>query len=484
MMELNGKSMDIKADNIEKMKQLFPEAFEEGKIDFDKLRQLLGDYVDDNTERYNFTWNGKGQALRLSQTPSMGTLRPCKEESKDWDTTQNLYIEGDNLEVLKLLQKSYHNKIKMIYIDPPYNTGHDFVYKDNYINSIENYRRFTGQEDDAGNSICTSTESNGRYHTDWLNMIYPRLRLARNLLKYNGIIFISIDYHELAHLKDLCESVFGLSNYIGTLVLQTATDNNPGQIKIEHEYMLCYAKDKKSLDIWQAPSKKANEINVKYLELRKIYGEDIDSIQVQLRKWIKQHKEELKGVTHYDNVDEKGVFHDGDIANTVFGGYRYNVVHPVTGKVCKIPDKGFRFPETTMEQMIKNGNIMFGLDETTLIKPKIRIEDCKDVLRSIIYEDGRTSTKKFEQLMARDIFQNPKSDTVLTRIINFIVADNDIVLDFFSGSGTTAESVINSSMQMEKNIQFLLVQLPENLDKNLLQSTLKVKKTLQKGSAT
>ncbi|MBR3623245.1 MAG: site-specific DNA-methyltransferase, partial [Selenomonadaceae bacterium] len=191
MKNISGESLNITEENIKAMQKLFPEAFEEGKIDFDVLRQLLGDFVDDEEERYSFKWNGKGKALRLSQTPSLGTLRPCKEESKNWDTTENLYIEGDNLEVLKLLQKSYHGKVKMIYIDPPYNTGGDFVYKDDFKDNIENYKRVTGQLDGQGHKIDTNTESNGRFHTDWLNMMYPRLRLARNLLSDDGVIFIS-----------------------------------------------------------------------------------------------------------------------------------------------------------------------------------------------------------------------------------------------------------------------------------------------------
>ncbi len=205
MKNLTGESMNITEENLKAMQQLFPEAFEEGKIDFDVLRQLLGDFVDDEQERYSFKWNGKGKALRLSQTPSMGTLRPCKEESKDWDNTENLYIEGDNLEVLKLLQKSYYGKVKMIYIDPPYNTGGDFVYKDNFHDNIQNYKEVTGQVDGEGNKIDTNTESNGRFHTDWLNMMYPRLRLARNLLTDDGVIFISIDDNEQENLKRLCD---------------------------------------------------------------------------------------------------------------------------------------------------------------------------------------------------------------------------------------------------------------------------------------
>ena len=217
MRKLTGESMNITEENLKAMQQLFPEAFEEGKIDFDVLRQLLGDFVDDEQERYSFKWNGKGKALRLSQTPSMGTLRPCKEESKDWDNTENLYIEGDNLEVLKLLQKSYYGKVKMIYIDPPYNTGSDFVYKDNFHDNIQNYKEVTGQVDGEGNKIDTNTESNGRFHTDWLNMIYPRLRIARNLLSNDGVMFISIDYNENYNLREICDSIFGDNGFVGEI---------------------------------------------------------------------------------------------------------------------------------------------------------------------------------------------------------------------------------------------------------------------------
>jgi len=191
--QLNGESLDIVSENVSKLKELFPEILTEDKIDFDKLKEVLGKYTESDSERYNFTWKGKSAALRLAQTPSSGTLRPCKEESKNWDTTENLYIEGDNLEVLKLLQKSYYAKIKMIYIDPPYNTGKDFVYKDNYNDNLQNYLKFTGQVDQEGMKISTNTDMSGRYHTNWLNMMYPRLRLARNLLNNEGVIFISID---------------------------------------------------------------------------------------------------------------------------------------------------------------------------------------------------------------------------------------------------------------------------------------------------
>ena len=215
--EVDSKSMDIVADNISKLKELFPEVFTEGKVDFDALKEVLGGYIDGREERYSFTWNGKSKARMLAQTPSTGTLRPCKEESVDWDTTQNLFIEGDNLEVLKLLQKSYHKKVKMIYIDPPYNTGKDFVYKDNFKDNIKNYKEITGQVDGEGKNLSSNPETSGRYHTDWLNMMYPRLKLARNLLKDEGVIFISIDDSEQGNLKSICNEVFGEENFITQL---------------------------------------------------------------------------------------------------------------------------------------------------------------------------------------------------------------------------------------------------------------------------
>lgn len=244
MNRIDGLSLNLVRNNIEKIKELFPEAVEEGKIDFDMLRAMLGDEVDDSKEKYQFTWNGKAKSIKLAQTPSSATLRPCKEKSKNWDTTENLYVEGDNLEVLKQLQKTYYGKIKMIYIDPPYNTGNDFVYHDDFKNSIENYKEQTNQ------TISSNPESNGRFHTDWLNMMYPRLILAKNLLNEKGIIFISIDDNEYSKLKQVCDEIFGETNHISTFIWNTdGHTDNQFLIKINHEYILCYAKNIKNVEV-------------------------------------------------------------------------------------------------------------------------------------------------------------------------------------------------------------------------------------------
>lgn len=248
--KISGESLDIVKENVKKLKEIFPEVFCEDKIDFKRLEEVLGEYTDDSDERYRFEWHGKSQAIKFSQTPSKGTLRPCKEESKNWDTTENLYIEGDNLEVLKLLQKSYQGKIKMIYIDPPYNTGSDFIYLDDYSDNLENYLKITGQKDEEGNRISTNSEGGGRYHTNWLNMMYPRLRLARNLLSDDGVIFISIDDNEYNNLKNICDEVFGEVNYVANLVWEKKKKGSflAKSITNIKEYILVYSKKKDVFD--------------------------------------------------------------------------------------------------------------------------------------------------------------------------------------------------------------------------------------------
>ncbi|WP_144463781.1 site-specific DNA-methyltransferase [Siminovitchia fortis] len=238
MQKLEGKTFNVVQDNIRKLKELFPEVFTENKVDIDKLRIALGEHVETEKEQYEFTWNGKTEAIQLAQKQTTGTLRPCKEESVNWDTTKNLYIEGDNLEVLRIIQNSYRNKVKMIYIDPPYNTGQDFIYNDDFHDNIKNYKEKIKE------NMKANPETKGRYHTNWLNMIYPRLKLARNLLKDEGVIFISIDDHELANLRKICDEIFGEENFIGIFTVNsTPNARDYGHIGKMHEYVLFYAKN-------------------------------------------------------------------------------------------------------------------------------------------------------------------------------------------------------------------------------------------------
>lgn len=453
---LDGKTPDIAEENIQKLRQIFPDVFTEDKVDFEKLQQVLGEYVEDSNERYNFTWNGKGRALRLSQTPSLGTLRPCKEESKDWDTTQNLYIEGDNLEVLKLLQKSYHSKVKMIYIDPPYNTGKDFVYKDDFYDSLENYKRITGQVDSEGNRLSTNTEASGRYHTDWLNMMYPRLRLARNLLSDDGVIFISIDDNEVHNLRKICDEVLGEENFIAQFVWikKKKGSHLSKTTRSMTEYILCYSK---------------------FIESIELYGEDAYSDKQQP---LAKRTNSVKQLTFPKNV-VKTTLSDGVYEADKYGEgtsaliFKKDIIVS-NGMVNSeiVVDGPFVWTQTKLDEELMNGTIAnlsskFGFNvlrsdqsekikrPSTLIDSKINVGTNEDAYKEAIELFGQEG-----------IMSYPKPLSLIKFLINTITYfDKDaIVLDFFSGSSTTAHAVMQLNAEDGGNRKFIMVQLPETTD--------------------
>ena len=440
MKKINGESMNITAENIKAMEQLFPEAFEEGKIDFDVLRQLLGDFVDDAQEKYSFKWNGKGKALRLSQTPSMGTLRPCREESKDWDNTENLYIEGDNLEVLKLLQKSYYGKVKMIYIDPPYNTGNDFVYKDNFRDNIQNYREITGQIDGEGNKNSTNTEASGRFHTDWLNMMYPRLRLARNLLSEDGVIFISIDDNEQGNLKKICDEVFGEDNFLGEIIRKTKsmTGDNGNGLNLQHELLVLYAK----------------KINICILN-----GEP-------------------KLYDNYSNPDndQNGDWCAGDPSAKSGGSSTYfEIENPFTHRV-DLPPSGryWAFSKETLYKYVREGKIKFKKNykahERGFIFKRYRKDanSLYDPVHSLFGTENeymnQAATIELKSIFKRNLFAYPKPVNFIEKIVQYAAEDDSLILDFFSGSATTAHAVMQLNAEDGGKRRFIMVQLPELTD--------------------
>ena len=398
MEKLKMQSHDVIGSNTQKIAQLFPNCVTErlgkdGKpelaIDFEKLQaELSNEIIAEGEERYQFTWPDKRAAVRLANTPTTMTLRPCREESVDFDNTQNLYIEGDNLDVLKVLRETYLGKVKMIYIDPPYNTGNDFVYNDDFAQGKEEFEQSSGLFDEDGNQTVDpmqrNTESNGRFHTDWLNMIYPRLKVARDLLTDDGVIFISIDENEVENLKKVGNEVFGATNFIGNLILKTATDNNPSQINIEHEYMICYAKNRILQSNWTRISEAAQLIKEQYTIL-KTECDSKDEIQTKLRKWIKANKERLPQVAHYNNVDDKGVYSSSsNSSNPHPGGYMFDILHPITQLPCPKPANGWRWPEKTFWSYANDGEVEWGKDETTQPHIKKRIETSQDYLRTII----------------------------------------------------------------------------------------------------
>lgn len=470
--------------NIAKIAELFPNAVTEVKehgethlaIDFDVLRQELSeDVVEGAQERYQFTWPDKKKSVVLANQPIAKTLRLDREKSVGRDGTpggidsENIYIEGDNLDALKLLHETYLGKVKMIYIDPPYNTGSDaFVYDDDFSATSGEFSEESGQRDEDGNLLFdmrVNNESNGRFHTDWLNMLYPRLRLAKDLLSEDGVIFISIDNNEQENLKKICDEVFGASNFIGTLILKTATDNNPSQINTEHEYMICYAKSKISQGNWLKTSEAANQIVEKYSQL-KSRGLSLSDIQKELRKWIKINKDSLPQVAHYNCVDEKGVYSaSSNSSNPHPGGYMYDIYHPVTGLPCPKPQNGWRWPERTFLAYYEQGEIEWGADHTTQPHVKKRIKTAVDYLRSLIYEDNRATTKMLSDLFdGKKVFDNPKPLSVLKRLVDYTTESDSVVVDFFSGSATTAHAVMQLNAEDSGHRKFILVQLPEVTD--------------------
>ena len=351
-------------ENIKKIGELFPNCITERKkengvteyaVDFDMLKQELSDVVvEGKEERYQFTWPDKKNSILLANAPISKTLRPCREESVDFDNTENLYIEGDNLDVLKLLQETYLGKIKMIYIDPPYNTGNDFVYNDDFAISVSEYIANSGQFDESGNQMVQNTESNGRFHTDWLNMLYPRLKLAKNLLTEDGAIFISIDENEINTLKNVCDEIFGRSNFVAELIWAAGRKNDSKHISVSHEYILCYFRNfdyiKENKIIWREKKQGLDDIYAEYDNLRVTYKEDFKTIEKELKSWFKNLPDghPAKDHSHYCRVDDKGVFFADNISWPGGGGPKYNILHPITGKPVKIPSRGWLTNEETM----------------------------------------------------------------------------------------------------------------------------------------
>lgn len=441
--KLNGESMNIVEDNIEKLKTIFPDVFTEGKVDFEKLQGVLGNYIETNDERYNFTWAGKQNALRLAQTPSTGTLRPCKEESKNWDTTQNLYIEGDNLEVLKLLQKSYHNKIKMIYIDPPYNTGNDFVYKDDFKDNIENYKKITGQVDEEGNKISSNSESDGRYHTNWLNMMYPRLRLARNLLKEDGIIFISIDDNEVRNLKNICDEIFGESNYLGCIARATGTTTGQDANKIGSslDYLLCYRKTE-DFSLQGIPLTDDDLSRFTETDGRGAYS------CLQLRKTGNADRREDRPLMYYPVTDPNG-----------------NDVYPIgpTGYESR-----WRVGKETFKTLLKDNMIVWKNNKDGVLTPYVKYyAEGRTKQVSNLWDDidgNKKGSLELKDLLSVKAFDNPKPTALLKKILQISNTQDAIILDFFSGSATTAHAVMQLNSEDNSNRKFICVQLPEQTD--------------------
>ena len=430
------KSDDILAENIEQLKVFFPEAFTEGKIDFNVLKQLLGGAVDEREEKYGLNWHGKRRARQLALTPSTGTLRPCPEDSVDWDTTQNLMIEGDNLEVLKLLQKSYAGKVKLIYIDPPYNTGKDFVYPDDFYDNIKNYLELTGQVE-GGKKISSNTEASGRFHTDWLNMMYPRLKLARNLLREDGVILISIDDGEVDNLRKLCAEVFGEENFVTTIIWQKkySPSNDAKWLSDNHDYLVLVARAK---EIWRPNLlPRTEEANARY--------------------------------SNSDN-DPRGEWKASGLdVKTYSAEYDYEITTP-SGRVVRPPAGAcWRVGKARFDEMVVDGRIWFGKDGNNVPAIKRFLTEVKQGLTPMTiwtYEEVGHNQEATQEVRGLGIigFDSPKPVRLLIRALQICTSQDDIVLDFFAGSGTAGNAVMAQNVADDGNRRYILVQLPEPLD--------------------
>lgn len=487
--KLSGQTPDIVTENLRTLRQLFPEVFTEDQVDFAQLKAVLGEYVAPSDERYTFTWNGKAEALRLSQTPSFGTLRPSVAESKEWESTENLYIEGDNLEVLKLLQKSYHSKVRMIFIDPPYNTGKDFVYPDNFHESLANYKRITGQVDATGKRVGTNLETSGRFHTDWLNMLYPRLRLARNLLSDDGLIFISIDDTEVDNLKKICNEIFGEENFLATFVWEKTQHFGRQKLNIYNtrDFIICFAK--RLTDDTGAIKELLVERIISDLEDAPLYNASNPENTLVFPAQSVQFN--IADGQYTETTDPKYVLNN---PVTVTDGVNENAFS-LRFRSRWNPERVLAEHQKGTSYWVKSSNFAI-----RAIYPASRTS--KSAMRNMVFTNRRnenvatnhfgitpgtneSATEELRQLFGTKLFDYPKPTSLLSYLIGCVfdqktqAPDTDcIVLDFFAGSGTTAEAVMQLNARDGGRRKFILVQLPEDLDLALEQAAQDEKETL------
>lgn len=448
MEKLDLKTPNFTNENIAKLAELFPNCVTEKKndkgeivraIDFDTLRQeYSGTIVEGAQERYSLNWPGKREALVTANTPISKTLRPCRDESVDFDNTKNIFIEGDNLDALKLLQETYLAKVKMIYIDPPYNTGKDFIYKDNFTVEKNEYEAASGQRDEDGGRLVANLDSNGRYHSEWLSMIYPRLKLARNLLSDDGVIFVTIDDNEADNLKKVLDETFGAENYRGTIIWQHSVQPKgySGTFSVHHNIIFCYAK--------------SDKFTLSNLE---------------------RTEEHNKNYSNPDN-DPNGDWRTGDVRNAL---YRPNLIYDIltpSGKTIKPPDKGWRWSKATLDQKIESGEIIFSNDETRIIR-KIYLKSLdgrtpETILFGKDVGTTREGAKEIKEIFeGKQPFDTPKPTKLIRHLINLSGAnDGEVIVDFFAGSSSTAHAVEIHNAVNSYNLQYVMIQLPEECDEN------------------
>jgi adenine-specific DNA-methyltransferase len=470
--DLMPTTPDGQADRLAELKRLFPDLFtNEGRLDPGELKRLIEPDATNETERYEFKWYGKAASKREAFTPTTATLvydeaRSVNPEKADG----NLIIEGENLEVLKLLLNAYREKVKCIYIDPPYNTGKDFIYKDNYAKDRRRYWEETG-ETLEGVKLETNLDTSGRHHSDWLSMMQSRLLVARSILMDSGFIVVSIDDAEFANLDRLLREVFGVENHMATLVYDKNRKNDAKFFSVGHEYMLVFAKDKQVLSennvILRAEKEGVKEVEEVFNSLRGKFGDDFDRIQSELKlhyaAWTKD--DPRQPLTRFTKVDEFGPYRDDrDLSWPGGGGPRYEVLHPKTKKPCKIPSRGWVFSNAEkMREEIDAGRIIFGPDEKTVPTRRTNLFDqTTQVMRSVSFSYAQSAAQEFARIFDGErVFENPKPVTDLRKLIEYLTGPDEVIIDFFAGSGSTAHAILESNKSNSVNRKFILVQIPE-----------------------
>ena len=466
----HNESVTPNSREIEGLREYFPQCFDnDGRFDIDKLREAIELHVDITREGRSFDFLGKSYARMLSSLDTTTVIRPDVEHNSlpENAASDNIYISGDNLDALHHLVKSYAGQVKCIYIDPPYNTGTDgFVYNDKFKFTAQDLENKLSISPEEAAKIIAMTSGHRASHAAWLTFLMPRLQLARELLSKDGVIFISIDDNEQAYLKQLCDNIFGEDNMVGTVVWNNATDNNPTNITVEHEYILCYSRNKEFVEsVW-----KSNLSEIKDILIHK--GEELTAkyqgteLQQVWNQWFKEHKNELGELDRYKYIDKGGIYTGSQsVHNPGKEGYRYDIVHPVTGKPCRQPLMGYRFPEASMRKMIDDGRILFGKDETKLVEIKLYAAEFQDKFSSVYEFDSRAGANELKKLFpeSKQIFKNPKPTDLIKHILSYIESKDLYVMDFFGGSSTTADAVMQLMSDSGINIKYILVQIPEEI---------------------
>lgn len=453
---------------LEVLKSYFPQCFTgEGEFDIEKFKAVLPGGLNVTEETSGFNFLGKNYARMLTNMDTTTLIRPDLEHNEKPENcdSKNVYISGDNLDALQHLVKSYAEQVKVIYIDPPYNTGSDgFVYNDKFSFSAEELARRLDVSLERATRILQMTRRGSASHAAWLTFMLPRLTFARDLLAKDGVIFISIDDNEQAYLKCLCDEVFGEENLVGQVIWKNATDNNPTNIATEHEYILCYTKDKESLEpIWKSKVSAIKDLLIeKGKELTTQYSGE--RLQQVWKQWFSQNKSQLGVLEDYKFIDEDGIYAGSrSVHNPGKNGYHYDIVHPVTGKVCKEPLMGYRFPEASMRKLIDEGRIIFGDDETKLVEIKVYASEYQDKFPSVLEYDGRTAANELRALFPehKQIFKNPKPTFLIEHILSFIELGDSYIVDFFGGSSTTAHTIYELNNRDGGCRKYILVQWQE-----------------------